>query len=258
MISVIIPHYELHDVLMKVCLWPLFMAGGYNEVIIVDNGSEHKFDNNVPFHVKRSDKRLSFAGACNLGAKDAKGDVLVFLNNDCQVVPGWQAGIIKAFEDKKVAVVGAKMLDMAGKVQHVGVKFGKYKLPYHPHLGEEDKGFKGIKDAVALTGAFMAVRKAEFDALEGFFDYPGGNYEDVDFCLKTKEMGAKVKVSLDTVAYHIGGASYNLHPEEHTDLLVRRNWEILMDRWGDRPRKFFGIDSKSPILPREQAWGLDK
>ncbi len=256
MISVIIPHYELHDMLFRACLDPLYVAGGSDEVIIVDNGSKDALNADTPFKTIRSDSRLSFAGACNLGAKNATGDILVFLNNDCQVIPGWEDGILKAFKDKNTAIVGAKILDMQGRIQHVGVEFGKKRVPYHEHLGEEPDKYKGIKDAIAVTGAFMAIRKDWFDSVGGFHDYPGGNYEDVDLCLKAKDTGREVKISLDSTAYHLGGASYGLHPEEHTELLIRRNWEILNARWKDKPDSFFNIKKSTPLLQREEAWGL--
>lgn len=257
-VSVIIPHYELHDLLKCVCLPNLYLFNGIEETIVVDNGSKESLELNGSQKVIRSKKRLSFAAACNLGAGEATGDIFIFLNNDCQVLPGWLQPILESFQDKKVAICGAKLLSTDGKLQHIGIAFSKKRIPYHPQIGQEDSAkLKGTKDTLAVTGALMAIRASWFKEAEGFCeDFLDGNYEDVDICLRAREAGYKVKVALDSKVIHLGGASYGVHPEEHTDLLVRRNWEILNDKWKGEKDSFLGINSKSLVLDREKAWGL--
>ncbi len=256
--SVIIPHYELHDMVKNICLPNLYLFSNNNEVRLVDNGSKAPFLNDGPQVIVRSKERISFAACCNLGAKDSIGEILIFLNNDCQVLAGWLKPILEAFEDKKVAIVGAKLLDAQARIQHVGIKFSKKRIPYHPHMGEEDnpKDNKTV-DVLAVTGALMAVRKYFFNEVGGFSEeFPEGNYEDVDLCLQARKLGYKVKVAKSSKAIYVGGASYKLHPEEHSSLLVRRNWEILNSRWKDESNKFFGITSKSFEHQWEKEWDL--
>lgn len=254
MISVIIPHYQLHDILRVFCLPALYLYSQGVEIIIVDNGSKEPLTIDGDFKVVRSEERLSFASACNLGATEAKGDVFVFLNNDCHILPGW----MKIAEmDKQTKIVGAKLFGQDGSLQHIGIEFGKKRVPYHPHIGEKDDKGGGTKEVVAVTGAFMAVDASWFKSVDGFStEFPDGNYEDVDLCLQARDQGHKVKIDLDVKATHIGGLSYQVHPEEHQELLVRRNWEILKDRWNHKPNSFFGITAKSPLLPREVEWKL--
>lgn len=257
-ISVIIPHYELEDLLKCLCLPNLYLFSPSVEVIVVDNGSKKPLTIKGSQKVIRSKSRLSFAAACNLGAKEATGDILIFLNNDVQVLPGWLDSILTAFEDKKVAICGAKLLAGNGTLQHVGIGFSKKRIPYHPRMEEKDN-IKEIKtvDAYAVTGALMAVRASWFKEVKGFCEeFLDGNYEDVDICLRARKAGYKVKVALSSKAIHLGGASYGIHPEEHTDLLVRRNWEILNDKWKSEDDKFFGITNKSIEVAREKVWKL--
>ena len=258
MTSIVIPHYELHDMLKNFCLPNLYLYADNVEILIVDNGSKKPLKVDEPFKTIRSKVRVSFARACNLGAEQAKGDVLLFLNNDVQVLPFFLEPMLEALRDEKSVICGSKILSADGKIQHIGIVFGKKRLPYHDHMGEEDSSkFKGTKETIAVTGACMAVKSNWFKTTNGFDEsFPDGNYEDVSLCLTAKKQGLKVKVALDSKVIHLGGATYGLHPEEHTELLVRRNWEILSEKWKGEKDSFFGINKNSLLTPREEAWGL--
>lgn len=263
-ITVIIPHYDvdtrMDDLLKSFCLSNLFLyAPTVTETIVVDNGSKEPTKITGKHKVIRTDERLSFAAACNLGAKQAEGDILVFLNNDCQVLPGCIEKIVEAFDDAKVAICGAKLLSQDSTIQHEGIIFGKKRLPFHENMGAEDNNdFKGkYKEVKAVTGALIAIRADWFKKVGGFCEkFEGGNYEDVDICLQALADKKKVLVSMNSRAVHLGGASYGIHPDEHTDLLVRRNFEILTAKWSKRADSFFGITEDTPLLPREEEWKL--
>ena len=125
-------------------------------------------------------------------------------------------------------------------------------------MGEEDSNkVKGTKEVIAVTGDCMAIKSNWFKTTNGFEEaFPDGNYEDVSLCLIARKQSLKVKVALDSKVIHLGGATYGLHPEEHTELLVRRNWEILNDKWKGEKDSFFGIGKNTSLTPREGAWGL--
>jgi len=258
-VTVIIPHYEMDDLLKTFCLSNLYLFGPADiGVIVIDNGSKESTLIDGPHQVIRSDERLSFAAACNLGASKTNADILIFLNNDCQILPGSIEAMVEAFNDEKVAICGAKLLSQDQTIQHEGIIFGKKRLPYHENMGAEESEFKGkYKDVKAVTGALMAIRADWFKKVGGFCeDYQGGNYEDVDICLQALADKKKVLVSMNSLAVHLGGASYGIHPDEHTDLLIRRNFEILLERWKKRADGFFGITEDTPLLPREEGWKL--
>ena len=261
-VSVIIPHYEMDDLLKTFCLANLYLFNSLDvETIVVDNGSKEPTEITGPHKVVRSNERLSFAAACNLGAKSAEGDILIFLNNDCQVLPGCIETIIEAFKDDKVAICGAKLLSTDGNIQHEGIEFGKKRLPFHGLIdGEKDNpepAKEAYRQVLAVTGALMAIRSDWFKKVGGFCeDFEGGNYEDVDICLQAIDQKKKVVVAMNSRAIHLGGASYGIHPDEHTELKVRRNFEILMERWKKKPDSFFGINEKTKLLPREEGWKL--
>jgi len=258
MTSIVIPHYNLHDMLRVFCLPNLYLYSKDIEVIIVDNGSAKPLKLEGPFTIVRSDKRVSFASACNMGAARAKGDVVVFLNNDCQVLPGWLEAILETLKDTKTAVCGSKLLFPNGLLQHIGISFGRKRVPYHPGLGQDDRKYNYKRlEAVAVTGACMAVKKKVFVGLGGFHEgFKGGNYEDVDLCLSVRDAGYKVKVAMESTVLHLGGASYKEHPDEHNEILVRRNWEVLRERWNHKEDSFFNIGKKTLLLEREEAWRL--
>ena len=261
-VSIIIPHYEMDDLLKSFCLANLYLFNSLDvETIVVDNGSKEPTEITGPQKVIRTNERLSFAAACNLGAKNTDADILIFLNNDCQVLPGCIETIAGAFKDDKVVISGAKLITTDGAIQHEGIEFGKKRLPFHGLIAGEkdttDPPKEAYRQVLAVTGALMAIRSDWFKKVGGFCeDYEGGNYEDVDICLKAIDQKKKVVVAMNARAIHLGGASYQIHPDEHTELKVRRNFEILNERWKKKPDSFFGITEKTQLLPREEGWKL--
>ncbi len=258
--AIIIPTIGAGNVLETFCMAGLYYhTDDMPEIIIVDNGAKSpvKIGWGTP-KIVRSSKPLSFAAACNLGAKNTKADLLIFLNDDVRVLPLAIETLIGTFDAPDVAIAGAKLYSPDGSLQHVGVVFGKHRVPYHDKIGERDNPkLTGIRDAVAVTGALMAVRRTFFDEVGGFCeDFPDGNYEDIDLCLTARSRGYRVVVQLDCRAVHVGGATASGKDRKAFDLEMRRNWQSLNERWKDKGNQFFGITKKTQATERERAWGL--
>lgn len=261
--TVIIPTIGTGKLLQTMCLPGLyFNSPEMPPTVIIDNAAKPKVQLDGwaldSVSLIRSSAPLSFAAACNLGAKEAETETLIFLNDDCRVFPGWLEAILAPFENPTVGIVGAKLFDSTGKIQHVGVVFGRHRVPYHDRIGEADSPkLAGTKEAVAVTGALMAVRKSWFDSVGGFCEeFPDGNYEDVDLCMQARDRELSVKVAMDCQALHIGGATSRGLDQVKFALEMRRNWQILHERWKDKPDKFFGITKKTLATERERTWGL--
>ena len=149
------------------------------EIIIVDNAS---LDDSIKwverYHkdilVLKNKKNLGFAKACNQGAKAARGEFLIFLNNDTEVQPGWLDEMIKCSQlDANIAIVGAKLLYPDNTIQHAGVAITNSPhpiFPYHMHSGKPSNfdEAKILKEYQAVTGACMLVRKDIFENAGGF------------------------------------------------------------------------------------------
>jgi GT2 family glycosyltransferase len=170
------------------------------EVIVVDNGST---DGSVDFIAQHypqarlflNKRNLGFAAGNNVGLRAASGELLVLLNADTQVHPGWLAALADAFDDPSIGVGGCKLLYPDGSIQHAGgFTFGP--RGEADHLGRyapDDGSFDKPTDVEYATGAALAIRRTVLNQI-GFLDesfYPI-YYEDVDWCYRARAAGFRV------------------------------------------------------------------
>ena len=219
-VSVIIPVWNGRQYL-PICLDALLVQDCPDfEVIIVDNGSadgsaDFVAENYSQARLIRNQRNLGFAGGCNVGLRAAHGNVLVLLNQDTVVQPGWLKTLVKALEDPQVGVVGCKILEADGKtLNHCGGSLDLMSAQtQHRGAGELDQGqYDEAVDVEYVTGAALAVRR---DVLEqvGLMDerfFPG-YYEDTDFCLRVREAGFRIRYVPDAVIIHYVSASTHQH-----------------------------------------------
>ena len=209
--SVVIPVWNGREYLPG-CLDAL-LAQDYPdfEVIVVDNasvdGSAELIAEKYPqVRLIRNIHNLGFAGGCNAGLKVAQGDVLVLLNQDTVVLPGWLFALVKALQKPRVGIVGCKILYPDGRtIQHAG---GWIEWPlglaHHYGQGELDQGqWDQHREVEYVTGAAMAFSRRLIDQIggldEGFWP---GYFEDADFCFRAREKGYKVLYIHEAVVLH--------------------------------------------------------
>lgn len=204
----IVPHFGAQQLLAD-CLVALDAYASDVEVIVVD-GNE------------RND---GFAGNCNRGARDASGDVLVFLNNDCEIHDGWLAPLLTALEDYPIA--GSMLYYPDGRIQHAGINI--LRLPDGTIEGCNIGVPRSSGEVQAVTGASFAITADTFWTLGGFDDGYWNGYEDLDLCLRAHEhTGRACWLAADSTATHRESAS---GPERWTK--VADNIARLQTKWGD-------------------------
>jgi len=239
-VSIVIPVYNnLH--LTRTCLEKVRenTSGAAYEVIVVENGST---DGTREFLLREqeagrlraivNDANLGFARACNMGAREARGRYVVFLNNDTEPLWGWlQALVEKAEEDEAIAAVGAKLLYPNGTVQHAGVVFlpdGYYPItPVHVYQGfsKDAPQVNRRREVQAVTGACMLVRRDVFLSLGGFDEEFRNGYEDVDFCLRVREAGYRVVYIPEAEVVHHESKTPGRHDRAHENIVhLHRKW----------------------------------
>lgn len=228
-VSVIILNLNGENVL-KDCMSSLLKWNTKCEIIVVDHASTDnsvgmlaQFKNDRIKVIKR-DKNYSYSDSNNLGAREASGDVLIFLNNDIVLTSDSITSLSNIVSNTEFGLMGIRLWDLPKgnnfkleesiRVdQHLGVQFKA--------LGRNDtiEAFelrspsfitleKGILETPAVTAAMVAIKKDEFDKLGGFNDKYFYGQEDVDFCLRYyRDIGRKTGVLLDEGAYHIRGLS---------------------------------------------------
>ena len=222
------------------------------EMVIVDNGSRQPATRAllarlaaepgvqiVPF-----DEPFNWSRASNLGAAAATAERLLFLNDDTQMqTAGWDRILAGLLADARVGAVGARMLYPDGRIQHAGFVFGMDNGPQHDGRWRDgsDPGPAGrwtaIREAVAVTGAFIAISRADFAAVGGF-DEAGLaiDFADVDLCLKLRARGRIVAYCGAITLLHHESVSRGLNVSRVKRRRMRREWALLQARWGDAVR----------------------
>lgn len=235
--SVIIPvlnHWADLTVPLLERLWDQLGDSGEHEVIVVNDGSTDQ----TPRAGVHANARIvyqenaGFAAACNTGAREARGDVLVFLNNDTEPQEGWLAPLLRVLDEGDVGagIAGPLLTFPDGSVQAAGLKRGVLGTWWNKR---ERPVAQRAEDA--LTGACLAIKRDTFWRLGGFDEgyAGGGGCEDVDLCLRAGAQDLLVVLVPESVVIHKEGSTRALLPE--TADTIARNQERLRERWGPRP-----------------------
>jgi O-antigen biosynthesis protein len=258
LVSIIIPTKDQYK-LIKQCLHSIFEKTLYKnfEVVIVDTGSSDQrvwqlygeyADKNT--RVVKWTKDFNFSAVCNLGAKHAKGDYFLFLNNDTEVIsPNWIEGLLGYAHMDHVGAVGCKLLYPNLAIQHAGITLGMGGLPgvpavaghvfagWHNEVQESMKVMLAdvVRDSTAVTAACVMIARKKFEAVEGFDETYKIAFNDVDFCLKLRDKGY-FNVYLGYVQlFHHESVSLGKHHERKRDTdLFKKEHVRIHKKWGSR------------------------
>ena len=206
LVSLIIPTRNGKD-LVRQCIESILAKTTYPnyEILLVDNGSDdpealgyfRELVESETVRLLRDDGPFNFSRLNNGAVEIAGGEVLVFLNNDTEVMaPDWLSEMVALTLVPQVGAVGAKLLYPDGTIQHGGVVMGVGGCASHMHwrLPAQAPGYFGrahlLQAYTAVTAACLAVRKSVFVEAGGFDEerFKVG-YNDVDFCLKVRKKG---------------------------------------------------------------------
>ena len=204
-----------------------------HEVVLVDNGSTDgtaewlQMLAEPPFRIVRSDRNLGYAGANNLAVRQTHGGVVVLLNNDLVLLPGWLAPMIELAGKPGVGIVGNTQLSVKNRgIDHAGIFFDQAGQPFHFRPAAESLGNLTEIEAPAVTGACMAISQKLFQEIGGFDEGYRNGYEDIDLCLRALQGGYRNVVAAQSVVYHHIGTSAGRHDAEVA------NAARLQARWG--------------------------
>ncbi len=219
MVSVIIPNMNHKDIL-KTCIDSLYEKNTYKnfEVIIIENNSNQQeiFDyykeleqTHKNVHVVYWKGIFNYSALNNFGVKYAKGDYYLFLNNDTEVIePKAIQEMLGCCMRPEVGIVGAKLLYEDDTVQHAGVVvgFNNYAGHVFTEIDKDDLGYMMRPiincDYSAVTAACMMVKKSVFEQVQGFDEQFEVACNDVDFCLRVREIGKLVVYNAFALWHH--------------------------------------------------------
>lgn len=215
--SIIIPVFNKADFTFQ-CLRSLFeeVEPGEIEVIVVNNASsDHTSEVLAHFgkliQVVSNDTNLGFVEACNRGAAAARGEYLVFLNNDTLVKPGWLKHLIETIEqDEFVGAVGSMFIYPDGRIQEAGGIIWNSGAAHHYGWGKsaDEPKYNFAREVDYCSAASLLVRTALFKKLGGFDQrYAPAYYEDVDLCFGVRSLGFKVVYQPFSRVVHFEGVT---------------------------------------------------
>jgi GT2 family glycosyltransferase/glycosyltransferase involved in cell wall biosynthesis len=212
-VSIIIPAYG-DPLLTFTCLASIakHTTGAY-EVIVVDDASHEPLAEALAgvsgVRFERNADNLGFIGTCNRGATLARGETLVFLNNDTIVTEGWLDALLDVFAVRPEAgLAGAKLIYPDGRLQEAGGIVWRDGSAWNVGRGDDpDKPeFNYLREADYCSGACLAVPRAVWDALGGFDTrYAPAYYEDTDFAFAVRASGRTVIYQPRATIVHFEG-----------------------------------------------------
>lgn len=225
-VSIVIPTRDRLD-LLKPCLDSIRMQSDYpaakTEIIVADNRSTDRATLEYltakveagEIRLLRDERPFNFSAINNDAAAQATGDVLIFLNNDTQIVdPLWLRRLVSYATQDDVAVVGAKLIYPDGTVQHGGNILRPNGTTRHAHVGlrADDPGYRHLAalphEVSGITGACFAVRASVFRAIGGFDPHLRVAFNDTLFCVEALWRGYR--------NIYIGGSPVAIHHESES------------------------------------------
>lgn len=186
-----------------------------------------------------------YSGANNLGAAQARGEFLVFLNSDAfPVAPGWLEPLCQALRaDAGLGVVGARLVFPDGSLQHASMAFVRREelgvwINHHPLMGcpVELDPHASLARVPAVTGACMAMRRTTLEAVGGWdTGYLVGDFEDSDLCFKVRAAGLEIGYLPTVTLTHLERQSFKqVGQGDFRQRVVVFNAARHQQRWGDQ------------------------
>ena len=250
-VSVIIPTRNGIDVL-RPCLTSLLECTCYPdlEVVVVDNGSDEPstleflkdLEQQGRIQVLRDPSPFNYSELNNRAVQHSSGELICLLNNDIEVIdPGWLEEMVVQVLRPGVGAVGAKLLYPDRTIQHGGVVLGAGGVANHAHYHcpEDHPGYfwraQLTQEMAAVTGACLLVRRSHYDAVGGLNEEQlKVAFNDVDFCLKLRELGLhNIYAPAATLIHH---ESVSRGDDLRGEKAERFSSEVLwmMQKWSDQ------------------------
>ncbi len=237
-VSVVIPSRDHPDVLER-CLTSFRQKTDYQyyEWIVVDNGSSEsnrqrmeELQHQFGFTYLYEQMPFNFSRMCNMGAAKATGDLILFLNDDIEIIEqSWLRRMTGQALQPQTGAVGAKLWYAGTQdIQHAGItnmQIGpSHKLVTFP----DDRDYyygrnRVVYDMIGVTGACLMVSREKYEEVGGFDETMAVAYNDVEFCFKLIEAGYYNVQRNDAVLYHHESLSRGADEQDEA------KWERLLD-----------------------------
>ena len=249
LVSIIIPTKDQAG-LLKRCVNSILKHSTYlnYEIVLVDTGSREaatdelyqEFKKYPQIKILKWDKPFNYAAVNNYAATHAKGDQLLFINNDTEVISSdWIEAMLEYATRPDVGAVGAKLLYPDATVQHAGVILGIGGVAGHSHkyFPTNSFGYFGRlvipQNLSAVTAACVMIPRSVFKKVGGFDEGYALAFNDVDLCLKIRKIGKLIIWTPHAELYHYESKTRGY--EDTAEKRTRFKGEIdhFQARWGE-------------------------
>ena len=249
LVSVIIPNREEKETL-QACLESIFQKTSYQnyEIILVENNSSSEeifqyykeLSKNPKIHLLRWKKEFNYSAINNFGVRHARGEYLLFLNNDVKVIEkDWMSEMLGVCQRKEVGAVGAKLLYPDNTIQHAGcvVGMGGIAGAMFVNMPAERTGYLHkaslLQDMSAVTAACMMMTKSVFEEAGGFTEELAVAFNDIDLCLKVRKQEKLIVYDPYVKLYHYESKSRGAEDSEEKVRRFQSEIEYMRTHWID-------------------------
>lgn len=230
LVSIMVVTYNSQNYI-KACLEKLFKTKYPKfEIIVVDNASSDKTieiikKKFVKVRIIQNKKNLGYAGGNNLGVKNAKGNLVAFINPDTQVLPEWLKPLVNTIQSPRTAACQPKIMLLQDKKLICATGKISNFLGFETLSNYKDKDFSmKIKEITSFSGSAVLIKKDIYKKLGGFDDQFFMYYEDGDLSWRIRLSGYNIKMVPESVVYH----EYKFQPDE--EYQKEKNKFYLLER----------------------------
>ncbi len=243
LVSILIPNKD-HAGDLRRCVDSILEKSTYEnyEILIIENNSTTQeirdyyaeLAGHPKIRIETWEGEFNYSKINNFGASKAKGEYLLLLNNDTQVITlDWIEELLMYAQRDDVACVGAKLYYEDYTIQHAGIVIGlgAHRTAGHTHyrINKENLGYMGklcyAQDVSAVTGACMMVKKERYDRVGGLDESFAVALNDVDFCLRMRALGYLNVFTPFAELFHYESVSRGSDVERAADEKKARRYE---------------------------------
>ena len=253
LVSVIIPNKDETETLRS-CIRSLKENTTYKnlEILIIENNSTTKEIFSYYKELSREEnirifnwkKEFNYSAINNFGARKARGEYLLFLNNDIQVItPDWMEEMLGVCQREEVGAAGAKLIYPDNTIQHAGCVIGIGGIAGHMFVDmpAERSGYLHkaslLQDMSAVTAACMMIKRSVFQKVKGFTEELAVAFNDVDLCLKVRREGYLIVYDPYARLYHMESKTRGAEDSEAKMRRFQTEIEYMRCHWLDILKK---------------------
>ena len=246
-ISIIIPSRNNFKILKK-CLHSITNNTDYSnyEILIIDNNSDDiktieyldELKSNPIISIIYDKRPFNYSAINNKATKNANGDYLCFLNDDTEVISSnWLSEMLSINIQDGVGIVGAKLWFPNKTLQHGGIilGIGGIASSAHKYSFRSDGGYFNraslIQEFSAVTAACMLISRKVFEQLGGFNETLEVAYNDIDLCLRAREMNYRIIWTPFAELYHHESVSRGADTNKENNIRFQKEVKYMNNKW---------------------------